>query len=258
MNMRVTRTGKAFTLIELLVVIAIIGILAAMLMPVLSKAKEKAQRMICLNNQKQLALGWEMYCGDTGSVVPLNDWQYRGGGSVAESPSNSWVAGNAIMDVDPGTITGGSLYNYVKNPKVYRCPMDRTKVQGTSTDKLRSYALSCFLGGPQVDYDNWGVTPVYKSTQIRNPVKTLTFLDESDLTIDDGHFLYTTNSGNWYNVPSWRHGHGTVLSFSDGHSEYWKWKSAEATDTAFSNPTMADPLGDQDYARLQQTTPFSY
>ena len=247
---------RAFTLLELLVVITVIAILAALLLPAISSAKERAHRVGCLSNQKQLGLAWEMYAGDSGGRLVMNDWEFAGP-FVAASTSNSWVTGNCLVDSDPATLTSGKLYPYAKNTQVYRCPADRGTTFGTSQLKLRSFSLSCFLGGPKEDTDNWGVQVAGQMNQIRNASRTLTFLDEDDLTIDDGHFLYTTTAGNWYNVPSWRHQNGSVLAFADGHSEYWKWKSRRPTQTAFQSPTLEDPAGSEDLARLAQTTPGS-
>jgi prepilin-type processing-associated H-X9-DG protein len=128
-------------------------------------------------------------------------------------------------------------------------------IQGTSTPTLRSFSLSCYLGGPKEDTDNWGVKVVTQMSQIHNTSKTLTFLDEDNSTIDDGHFLYTETESNWYNIPAWRHQNGTVLAFADGHSEYWKWKSRQPTVTAFQSYKLEDPTGTQDLARLEATTP---
>jgi prepilin-type N-terminal cleavage/methylation domain-containing protein len=241
---------RGFTLIELLVVIAIIAILVALLLPALSKAKEKASRAICLNNEKQLQLAWQMYADESGGILASNDWVFRGGGAV-ESPSNSWVTGNASLDTDPATITSGSIYPYVKDVQAYRCPMDHSLVLGTSTPALRSYSLSGFMGGPQEDIDDFGVKPVHQTSQIQKPSTALTFLDEDIATIDDGHFLYLATGNEWYNVPSWRHQNGDTLAFADGHTEYWKWRGA--LPVSFSTATTAAAL--QDIARLQQTTP---
>jgi prepilin-type processing-associated H-X9-DG protein len=112
------------------------------------------------------------------------------------------------------------------------------------------------MSGPAVDEENWGVKPVRRMSEIRNTSTTLTFLDEDDLSLDDGHFLYPNNAGNWYNVPGWRHQNGTVLTFADGHTEYWKWKSHRPATTAFMTDVMDDPQGYLDMDRLLKTTPY--
>ena len=173
----VTCHPPAFTLMELLVVIAIIGILAAILLPALSAAQERAHRLTCLNNQRQLGIAWEVYAGDSSDKMVVNDWELSG--SVSRSPSNSWVIGNAVLDADPGPITSGTLFPYVKNADVYHCPDDRALIQGTSTPKLRTYSLSCYMGGPTADADNWDIYPLNRTSQIRNTAGALTFIDES-------------------------------------------------------------------------------
>jgi prepilin-type N-terminal cleavage/methylation domain-containing protein len=251
--MNLKKFPGAFTLIELLVVIAILGILAALLLPALGHAKERAQRITCVNNQKQLGLAWEMYAGDFNGRMALNDVEIT---DVPRSTTNSWVAGNAKVDADEATITGGTLFSYVKNVEVYSCPADHGSIQNSSARKLRSFSLSCYLGGPATD-TNWNVYPVRMTSQIRRTSKTLTFLDEDDLTIDDGHFLYPPDTNNWYNIPGWGHQNGAVLAFGDGHTEYWKWKSRHPTTTAFMGSALEDPAGFEDMARLLQTTPDS-
>jgi len=249
------KTREAFTLVELLVVIAVIAILAGLLLPVLSSAKNRSRRAICLNNQRQLDLGWQMYADENSGNLASNAWAFRSG-LATESPSNSWVTGNTGLDTNTATITDGSIYNYVKNIQTYRCPADRSLVFATSMPVLRSYSLSCFMGGPPADTTLYGVQPLSRLNQIKNASQALTFVEEDNTTIDDGHFLYSTAIQNWLNLPTWVHQNGTVLVFADGHGEFWKWQSALPTTTFFTQgAALTDPLALQDLNRLQKTAP---
>ena len=68
----------------------------------------------------------------------------------------------------------------------------------------------------------------------------LTFLDEDDSTMDDGHFLYSATIKNCFNIPAWRHNHGDTLAFADGHVDYWKWRSDLPVDDVFYQPVRLD------------------
>jgi prepilin-type N-terminal cleavage/methylation domain-containing protein len=239
----------AFTLLELLVVIAIIAILAAVLLAALSTAKARGYRIACLNNQRQLGLAWEMYSSEATDQLVANF-----GGPSNRSPTTSWVAGNAALDADPVTITGAALFPYVRGIQAYHCPADRSFVVGSSTPRLRSISLSHYMHGEDFR-PNFGADPVPKSTRIRHPSKALTFIDEAEMSIDDGDFLYSSKFDEWLNIPAWRHQHGAVLLFADNHAEYWKWKGSAPSICYFNGGRIQDPLELSDLKRLQQTAP---
>ena len=242
---------QGFTLIELLVVIAIIAILAAMLLPALSKAKQRAQGINCVSNLKQMALGWTMYAGDNNDYM-VNNWR---------GATNAWINGitgdvsTTLGSTNQDAIRSGNLYQYNPNVGIYQCPsaIKGGTVGNTTLPRLaRNYSIQGRMRGNQPQILGTQFPEYAKISQIYNPSPTeaIVFVDESINTIDDGYFATLAVTSEWKNSPTSRHGKGGVFSFADGHSERWGWKTLNQ-ENALDTPTLFFGNTTADLARLQ-------
>ena len=259
----------AFTLIELLVVIAIIAILAAMLLPALAKAKGRANSITCMNNTKQLMLGWIMFSTDN------DDYLMNNGVATFSGANVRWAAGGMNWAGGPDNINKAMLTDssqsamaaYVKAAGVYKCPEDRTP-DLNGNQRVRSVSMNAALGGNPIT-DNLmpgrKYFPATKLTHLVRPGPSMVFvtLDEHPDSINDSTFHVIegrpASNAEWRDLPaSYHYGGGCNFSYADGHSEIKKWVDPDTKQPIkrIDLPNIPDPQS-KDYIWINDRSPYN-
>ncbi len=235
---------RGFTLIELLVVIAIIAILAALIMPALAKARERARAISCLNNTRQLGLACELYTEDHESSFPYNLYMTP----FFYHTNINWVNNVMTWTLNPdntntATITEASLGAYNSgNTAIYRCPSDHALSADQAAAgwdrRIRSYSMNAMVGNAGfysasgVNTNNPNYKQFFKTTQIPHPADIFVFLDEHPDSINDGYFLnkdasspdgLDTTVQHWQELPASYHNGSASFSYADGHASLHRW-----------------------------------
>ena len=279
-NLRQCGSHKGFTLIEALVVAGIIGLLASLILPALAGAKGRGYRIVCLNNERQLALAWNLYADDREGYLAYNYGVGETYATVATGDYLNWA--NNVMtwhleadNTNDLLLARGGLGPYlvgVTSP--FRCPSDHALGEEQRAagwrERTRSYSMNAMVGyaGGYLKYgknvNNPGRKQFIRMGDIPDPAGIFVFIEEHPNSINDGYFLYRRDElpSLWYDLPASYHNRGANISFADMHIEYRKWVSAGTVQPPVENAMtlpMPVPVTDtRDYDWLMQRTSIVY
>ncbi|MBI3875558.1 MAG: type II secretion system protein [Verrucomicrobia bacterium] len=278
---RIPASHNGFTLIELLVVIAIIAILAGLLLPALVGAKKKSTGITCVNNQKQLALGFVLFADDNDDNLIANA---QGGGywpgatdnlgNVINQP-NAYVALAAVGPTVAQTyvengLKAGLLFKYVPNTLTFHCPGDKRFANGigVSATPGQGWGYDSYSKVEPMNGGGWQGTSqptCKKMIDVLNPTDSLTFVEEADprgynwgtwvINVETTPSSGTGAGAGFVDCFAIYHGNASGLSFADGHAEQHKWTDPGVISAAFKSATGISSFGFPGPPPVQPTSP---
>jgi prepilin-type N-terminal cleavage/methylation domain-containing protein/prepilin-type processing-associated H-X9-DG protein len=233
------RAQPGFTLIELLVVIAVIAILASLLLPALSRAREKGASTACLNNIRQLNLAWILYADENNDLLAHNLGEGEIKQMLRKRGRANWANSVLNWKLDPDNTnivlnTQAELGPYLAaHPAVFRCPSDRTvsppqRAKGW-TSRSRSISMNAMVGDAG-EFTRSGSNvnnPAYhqylKMSEFTRTSDVFVFIEEHPDSMNDGYFLNRGQYTEWNDLPASYHNGAANLSFADAHAESHRW-----------------------------------
>ena len=234
------RARCAFTLVELLVVVGVMGVLAALLLPSLAKARAKALGIQCLGNTRQLALACLLYADDYQGRLPYNVGAAGTTRGVAARRAQNWADG--ILDweltsdnTNTALLAGGGLGSYtIATTALYVCPSDRvlsTRQRAAGwVRRARSYSMNAMMGdagdasATGRNENNPYYVQFFKLDSIPAPSWMFVFVDEHPDSLNDGYFLNRAGVPEWIDLPASYHAGSAAFSFADGHAVVHQWR----------------------------------